>query len=280
MLLNKVCVYGATGKYGSYHLKRMINYGTNVACGVSKNKLIDQIEGVKIYQSLSEFREEVDTAVLFVPPQNVFEAFLDAAENGVKNIVIITEHVPVHDTLKMLKIAKEKGIRMVGPNCPGIIDPHRRIKVGIMPEKYFKPGSVAIISRSGTLMYETAKHLSEGPGVSIALGLGGDPIVGTNVTEAFNIVKAMGYEKVLLIGEIGGDDELRGVDHALKIGFLSENIVAFFAGRHAPEGKRMGHAGAIIEGERGKVSFKEKKLRELNLRVVRFPWEVIKAWGS
>jgi succinyl-CoA synthetase alpha subunit len=275
---NTVCVYGGTGRYGSYHLKRMIEYGTNVVCVVSKNKHIQRIDGVPVYQSLSESFEKPDTAVFFVPPQNVLEAFKDAVDNGVVNFVIITEHVPVHDTLKMLKLAREKGARIVGPNCPGVINPHERVKVGIMPEKYFKAGNVAIISRSGTLMYETAKHLSEGPGVGVALGLGGDPVVGTNVSEAFEIVKKLGYEKVLLIGEIGGEDEVRGVEHALKIGFSPENIVVFFAGRHAPEGKRMGHAGAIIEGERGKVSFKEQRLKELGVKVVKFPWEVKDAW--
>lgn len=277
---NKVCVYGGTGKYGSYHMKKMIEYGTNVVCCVSKNKYIDKIDGINVYQSLSEFNGEVDTAIFFVPAQNVLEAFTDAIENGVKNVVIITEHVPVHDSLKMLKLAKSNGVNIVGPNCPGVIHPHENFKVGIMPEKYFRPGSVAIISRSGTLMYETAKHISDGPGVSIALGLGGDPIVGTNVAEGFEILKGLGYEKVLLIGEIGGEDEIRGVEYAIKVGFSPENIVAFFAGRHAPEGKRMGHAGAIIEGERGKISFKEFYLKQLGIRTVSFPWEVRNVWKS
>ncbi|MGC9771386.1 succinate--CoA ligase subunit alpha [Fervidobacterium islandicum] len=277
---DRVCVYGGTGRYGSFHLKKMIEYGTKVNCVVSKNRLVREIEKVGVYQSLSQFPDHIDTAIFFVPAQYVLEAFNDAVENGVKKIVVITEHVPIHDSIRMVSIAKSKGVILIGPNCPGVIHPKERFKVGIMPEKYFAPGSVAIISRSGTLMYETAKHLSEGPGVSIALGLGGDPIVGTNVAEAFEVLKSMGYDKVLLIGEIGGEDEIRGVEHALKIGFEPKNIVAFFAGRHAPEGKRMGHAGAIIEGDRGKISFKENYLKNLGVRVVKFPWEVLNAWKN
>ncbi|MEJ5258130.1 MAG: CoA-binding protein [Fervidobacterium sp.] len=277
----RVCVYGATGKYGSYHLKRMLEYGTNVVCGVSKNRIVKSIENIPVVVSLEDYVSKlgpVDTAILFVPAPSVLEAFQDAASNGVKNCVIITEHVPVHDTLKVLKLAKYQGINVIGPNCPGVIHPLEKVKVGIMPERYFKPGKVAIISRSGTLMYETAKYLSDGIGVAVGLGLGGDPVVGTNVSEAFDTVKKLGYDKVLVIGEIGGEDEISGIKHALKIGFLPKDIVAFFAGRHAPEGKKMGHAGAIVEGEKGKVQYKESILNEMGIRVVKFPWEVGNAW--
>uniref|UniRef100_A0A7C4CDY0 CoA-binding protein n=1 Tax=Fervidobacterium thailandense TaxID=1008305 RepID=A0A7C4CDY0_9BACT len=274
---DKVCVYGITGRYGSFHTKRMLEYGTNIVCGVSKNVSVREVHGVPVYNSLRNFVEqhgEVSTAIFFVPSQHIFEAFEDALLAGVEKFVIITEHVPIHDTLEMVRAVRRERKVLIGPNCPGVIYPQERLKIGIMPEKYFKPGEFAIISRSGTLMYEMAKILSEGPGLGLCLGLGGDPIVGTNVAEAFEIVKEHGFEKVLIIGEIGGEDEVRGVEHALKIGFRPENIYAFFAGRHAPEGKRMGHAGAIVEGEKGKVWYKERAMIQMGVKVVRLPWEL------
>ncbi len=273
---NSVCVYGITGKYGSYHTKKMLEYGTNIVCGVSKNKDVKKFLGKPIFNSLSETDMKPDTAIFFVPAPYMYDAFVDAVQNGVKNFVVITEHIPLHDTLKMVEFVKNNKLTIIGPNCPGIIHPKEKVKLGIMPERYFKEGKICIISRSGTLMYEVAKNISEEDGVGIALGLGGDPVVGTNVSEAFEIVKKLGYEKVVLIGEIGGEEEVKGVEYALSIGFKAENIKIFFAGRHAPEGKRMGHAGAIIEGEKGTIKYKEKKLKEFGVVVVKFPWELRK----
>lgn len=272
---SKICVYGITGRYGRYHTKKMKDYGTNIVCGISRNDQQKHFLDIPVLKSLRQFcHDKVDTAIFFVPAPFLYEAFLDAFENGVKNFIVITEHVPIHDTLKMVKLVKENKLTLIGPNCPGIIRPRERVKLGIMPEKYFKDGEICIISRSGTLMYEVAKNISEEFGIGVALGLGGDPIVGTNVAEAFEIVKNLGYEKVVLIGEIGGEDEIKGVEHAIKIGFKPGFIKAYFAGRHAPEGKRMGHAGAIIEGERGTIKYKEKQLREYGVSVVKFPWEL------
>jgi succinyl-CoA synthetase alpha subunit len=261
----------------------MIEYGTKIVCGVSKNPDIKEIYGVPIYNTLERYKEKhkemnVETAIFFVPAPHVLEAFMDAYKNGVKKYVIITEHVPIHDALKIVSIVKENEAKdqltVVGPNCPGVIFPKEKVKLGIMPEKYFNDGEIAIISRSGTLMYEVAKHVSDKYGISIGIGLGGDPIIGTNVSEAFENLSKLGFEKVILIGEIGGEDEVNGVQRALKLGFKPDNIVCFFAGRHAPEGKRMGHAGAIVEGEHGTISYKESKMKEFGVRVVRFPWEV------
>ncbi len=257
-----VCIYGITGKYGSYHTEKMNAYGTNIVCGISKRG-IDNFKGIPVYTSLKYSKENPNTAIFFIPASQVLSAFIDAVENGIKKIVIITEHVPIHDMLKILKISKEKNVKVVGPNCPGVIIP-QEIKLGIMPEKYFKKGKYAIISRSGTLMYEVANIVSNKSGISIAIGLGGDPIVGTNVEEAFDEIINLGIKDVVLIGEIGGEDEVLGVMKARSKGY-DGRIISFFAGRYAPEGVRMGHAGAIIEGERGKISYKETELKKYNV---------------
>lgn len=259
---DKVCVYGITGRYGSYHTKKMLEYGTNIVCGISKRK-IDNFNGVPVYSSLSRAKEKPNIAILFVPPHEVLNAFYDATENGIEKIVIITEHVPIHDVYKMIKISKQKGIKLIGPNSPGIIVPGE-IKVGIMPDKYFKRGKYGIISRSGTLMYEIANIISQVSGIKIAIGLGGDPIVGTNVAEAFEDIEKAGIEDVILIGEIGGEDEVRGVKKAREKGFKGR-IITFFAGRYAPEGVRMGHAGALIEGNNGRISYKEEALSKYDV---------------
>lgn len=255
--LDKVCVYGITGRYGSYHTMKMLEYGTNIVCGISKRK-VDNFNGIPVYSSLSKSEERPTIAILFVPAPEVLNAFYDAVENGIEKVIVITEHVPIHDVYKMFKISEEKGIKLIGPNSPGIIVPGE-IKVGIMPDKYFKKGSYGIISRSGTLMYEIANIVSQVSGIRIAIGLGGDPIVGMNVAEAFEEVKKLGIEDVILIGEIGGVDEVRGVRKARENGFRGR-IITFFAGRFAPEGVKMGHAGALIDGNSGKISYKEEVL--------------------
>ncbi|ABV34018.1 MULTISPECIES: succinate--CoA ligase subunit alpha [Pseudothermotoga] len=273
---DRVCVYGITGKYGSHHTIKMKNYGTNIICGVSKRK-ITEFEGIPVYKTLKEAKENPDTAIIFVPKEEVLNAFLDAVENSIKKIVIISEHVPIHDALKITKISKKLGIKVVGPNCPGVIVPGE-VKVGIMPEKYFKPGEFALISRSGTLMYEIARIISKADGIKIAMGLGGDPVVGTNVAEAFDEIENMSIRKVMVIGEIGGNDEVNGIKYAREKGFDGE-IFSFFAGRYAPEGVRMGHAGAIIEGESGRVQYKEEKLRQYDVKTIRNLFELEKIFN-
>lgn len=260
--LDRVCVYGITGRYGSHHTRKMLEYGTNIVCGVSKRNS-GMFEGIPVYSSLEKSKEKANIAIFFVPPHEVLNAFHDAVENGIEKIIVVTEHVPIHDVYKMVKISKEKGVTLVGPNSPGIIVPEE-IKVGIMPVKYFKKGRYGIISRSGTLMYEIASIVSQIDGVSIAIGLGGDPIVGTNVAEAFDEIEKLGINDVILIGEIGGEDEVRGVIKAREKGFKGR-IVTFFAGRYAPEGVKMGHAGAFIDNESGKINYKEKRLSEYDV---------------
>jgi len=266
----RVCVQGITGRYGKYHTKKMKEYGTNIVCGVSKNKKIDQIEGIPVYNNMKEAveRTNADTSIIFIPAPKVLEAATEALDNGIKKLIIITEHVPQHDSLKIFNLAKEKNAVMVGPNCPGVILPGI-MKLGIMPESSFKPGDVAIISRSGTLMYEVAHHISKNSsGVKIGIGLGGDPVIGTNVSQAMDFVISGGIKKVVLVGEVGGSDEITGIAEGLKKGFKGE-IQAFFAGRSVPKGKTMGHAGAIIEGLEGTIEYKEKKLMEMGVSTFR-----------
>ncbi|HPJ90167.1 MAG TPA: CoA-binding protein [Thermotogota bacterium] len=271
----RVCVQGITGKFGRYHTGKMQAYGTNIVCGISPNKEVDEVHGIKVYQNIKRAVAETaaDTSILFVPAKFVYEAVNDAIDAGIKKIIIITEHVPQLDTLRIvrrvnaLNAQNEEQITLIGPNCPGMIIPDV-MKIGIMPEAAFMPGDVAVISRSGTLMYEVAKHLStESSGVKIAIGLGGDPVIGTNVAEAMDFIIKEGIKKVVIVGEVGGNDEILGIKSALEKGFNGE-IQVFFAGRSAPKGKKMGHAGAIVGGFEETIEHKEKVLNEMGIKTI------------
>ena len=277
----RVMVQGITGKYGRFHTEKMLNYGTKILCGTSKNLSEKNVHGVPVFESVKECVEKygVDTSIVFVPAPYAKEAVMESLQNGIKKIVIITEHIPVHDTLEFVNYAKQVGATIVGPNCPGVIVPGK-IKLGIMPEKYFKQGSVAIISRSGTLMYEIASFVSRAKGISVAIGLGGDPIIGTNMHEAFKFLMGREINEVVVIGEIGPSFEVDGIRKAIDEGFIGK-ITAFFAGRYAPKGKRMGHAGAIVEGETGTVQYKEMVLEKIGVIISKTPSqiaEVIEKW--
>ncbi|MDN5341698.1 CoA-binding protein [Oceanotoga sp. DSM 15011] len=264
----RVCVQGITGKYGQFHTKKMKEYGTNIVCGVSKNDLIDEVYDIPVLKTMKEAVEKynADTSIIFIPAKNVKSAVLEAIESGIKKIIIITEHVPVHDMLIIKSKADENKVLIIGPNCPGIILPERS-KIGIMPEKAFKKGDIAIISKSGTLMYEIADYLSNNStGISIGIGLGGDMIIGTGLKEAFDYIIENKIKKVIIIGEVGGSEEIKGIRYALENNYDGK-IKAFFAGRTAPKGKTMGHAGAIIEGYEGSIEYKEKVLSDLNIKV-------------
>ena len=273
----RICVQGITGKFGRYHTGKMKLYGTNIVCGISPNEEIEEVHGIKVYQDIKRAVEETsaDTSILFVPARFVYDAVNDAIDAGIRKIIIITEHVPQLDTLRIVKRVKElndhhdgEPITLIGPNCPGMIIPDV-MKLGIMPETAFKSGDVAVISRSGTLMYEVAKHLStESSGVKIALGLGGDPVIGTNVAEAMDFIITEGIKKVVIVGEVGGSDEITGIKSALAKGFEGE-IQTFFAGRSAPKGKKMGHAGAIVGGFEETIEHKEKILEEMGIKTIK-----------
>ncbi|BBE30534.1 succinate--CoA ligase subunit alpha [Tepiditoga spiralis] len=264
----KVCVQGITGKSGSFHTKKMKEYGTNIVCGTSKNTNINFVHNVPVVNSVKKAVEiyHADTSIIFVPAKFAREAILDAINNGIKKIIIITEHIPQHDMLEVYKYAKAKNIIIIGPNCPGMILTNIS-KIGIMPERAFKAGDTAIISRSGTLMYEVSNYISMySTGVKVAIGLGGDPIIGTSIAEAFDYIIDNNIKKVIIIGEVGGNDEITGIEYALNKQYNGK-IKVFFAGRTAPKGKRMGHAGAIIEGFEGSIEYKEEKLFQMGIPV-------------
>ncbi|MDA4121132.1 MAG: succinate--CoA ligase subunit alpha [Thaumarchaeota archaeon] len=272
-----VIIQNITGRYGRLHAKLMLDYGTNVAAGATPGKGGQSVEGVPVYNTVAEAVEKTGAraSVLFVPAEFSLSAGKEALDAGVKLLVVITEHIPVRDTLKLIGLAQSAGASIVGPNCPGLIVPSEKVKMGIMPAPSFAPGNVALFSRSGTLMYEIAGQLSgNGLGQSIALGIGGDPVTGTTMNECLDFVESIEDTKaVVVVGEIGGDAEERLARHIAKSAF-SKPVVAYIAGRHAPKEKKLGHAGAIIYGNYGTAESKINALREAGARVAMTPMEV------
>jgi succinyl-CoA synthetase alpha subunit len=272
-----VIVQNITGKYGRLHTKLMLEYGTNVVAGATPGKGDQNVEGVPVFNSVSEAAGKTGskTSVLFVPAEFLYSAGEEALNAGIKLLVVITEHVPIRDTLRLIQLAQSKGATMIGPNCPGLIVPSQHVKLGIMPALSFAIGSVALFSRSGTLMYEIAGQLTgAGFGQTVALGMGGDPINGTTPIECLDFAEKMDETKaVVVVGEIGGDAEERLARHLQKSGF-KKPVVAYIAGRHAPKEKKMGHAGAIIYGDYGTAESKIKALTEAGVKVAMTPAEV------
>lgn len=267
----KVLVQGITGREGSFHTKLMLSYGTRIVAGVTPGKGGLNVHGVPVYDSIREALEEhpdINASIIFVPARFAKDAVLEAITNRIKLIVVITEHIPLHDELLMIRYGKLRGTIIIGPNTPGIINPSEKCKVGIMPAKFFKKGVVGLISRSGTLAYEVARRLSEvNLGISTFVGLGGDPVVGLNMIDAVNLFNEDPYTKSLVvIGEIGGVMEERLADYLFK-NPIEKPIIAFIAGRAAPKGKRMGHAGAIAYSDEGTAESKVRKLREVGIPV-------------
>ncbi len=273
----KVIVQGATGKMGAAHTKRMLSYGTQVVAGVTPGKGGEKVPGtdVPVFDTVREAAEKTGAtcSVIFVPPYLVLDAGCEAIDAGMSLLVVITEGMPPQDTAKLTSMAKSRGVRMIGPNCPGIITPGQTL-LGILPGMIFKPGPVGMVSRSGTLTYEIALALSDADhGQSTCVGIGGDPVKGMEYPEvltAFN--NDPDTEVIVLIGEIGGNAEEEAA------AFVKENIkkpvVAYIAGQTAPPGKRMGHAGAIISGGKGTAQSKMKALQEAGIEVALTPREV------
>ena len=272
ILVNKktrVLIQGITGREGQFHTQQMLEYGTVIAAGVTPGKGGQKLSGVPIFETIRDaVREEgVNASCIFVPPPFAADAIIEAASAGIEVIACITEGIPILDMVKVAAFLKGKETVLIGPNCPGIISPGET-KVGIMPAPIHKPGSVGVISRSGTLTYEVVDQLTRaGLGQSTCIGIGGDPIVGTTFIDLLKRFKDDPQtEGVILIGEIGGSSEEEAAEY-IKAAF-NKPVISFIAGRTAPQGKRMGHAGAIISGGMGKASDKIKALQSAGINVV------------
>jgi succinyl-CoA synthetase alpha subunit len=272
---SKIIVQGFTGKEGSFHAEQMIEYGTNVVGGVTPDKGGTMHLERPVFNTVSEAVQETgaDVSVIFVPPPFGADAIMEAAEAGIRLIVCITEGIPVQDMIKVKEYLRCTGSRLIGPNCPGIITPGEA-KVGIMPGFIHKPGIVGIVSRSGTLTYEAVDQLTKaGLGQTTAIGIGGDPIVGTSTCDAVQLfMEDPATRGIVLIGEIGGHMESEAA------AWLSENrhkpVVAFIAGATAPKGRTMGHAGAIIGGKDDTAEAKKQVLRDAGVIVVDSPADI------
>lgn len=266
-----VLVQGITGHHGSYHAPLMKEYGTNIVCGVTPGKGGQQIAGVPVYDSVKEARKKhnVQWSVMFVPAREARQAALEAIEQGL-HLVIITEGIPVHDTLAIIGAARRKKRVVIGPNCPGIVIPNET-KLGIMPGQIFVQGNVGVVSRSGTLTYEIVHQLStNGIGQSIVIGIGGDMTVGFSFSDMLAMFeKDRRTKQIVLIGEIGGTFEEEAATFIKKS--ISKPVVAYIAGRTAPEGKQMGHAGAIIMNGKGTYAAKVKALEDAKVHIAETP---------
>ncbi len=272
-----VIVQGITGTYGSLHANYMIAYGTNVVAGVTPGKGGQKFEDkIPIYNSVKEAVKATgaNISIIYTPAKFFLSAAKDALDAGIKLLVAIPEHVPIRDTLEAIEMAKQRNAIIIGPNTPGILIPEL-IKVGIMPPMPFKEGKIAVLSKSGTLLYEISDALSKaGFGQSITIGVGGDPVNGTRLIDAFDMIKDIpDLEGLVVVGEIGGDSEEMLAQRIIESGF-KKPTVAYIAGRSAPKEKRMGHAGAIVMGTYGSAESKVSMFNKANIPVAKRPAEV------
>lgn len=267
----RVVIQGITGKQGSYHAKKMLEYNVNVVAGITPGKGGQQVHGVTVYDTVAAAKKEhqLDASMIMVPPAGVLDAAIEAIENKISLIVIITEFVPVHDSLIIRNMARESGLRVVGPNTIGVISPGKS-KVGIMPGYIYSEGNVGIISRSGTLTHEISSNLTyKGIGQSTCVCIGGDPVKGTDFVDALKLFREDDQtETVVMIGEIGGAGEELAARYVIENGY-PKKIVAFIAGQTAPAGKKMGHAGAIVSKGFGTADSKINSLSEAGINVAR-----------
>ena len=273
---SKVLVQGFTGSEGTFHSEQMIEYGTNVVCGVTPGKGGSTHLNKPVYNSVQEavINEDINTSIIFVPPAFAADAIMESAESGIKTIVAITEGIPVSDMTKVVSYIKEKNVRLIGPNCPGIITPEEA-KIGIMPGFVFQKGNIGIVSKSGTLTYEAADQVVKaGYGISTAIGVGGDPIIGTTLLDSVQLfMNDESTDLIVLIGEIGGQLEIDAAKWVAENG-NKKPVVGFIAGETAPKGRKMGHAGAIIGGKDDTATAKKRIMRESGISVVDSPADI------
>jgi succinyl-CoA synthetase alpha subunit len=270
----KLVISGLTGREGSFHGLRNRSYGTDVVAGVTPGKGGQDVEGIPIYNEIKEAVEEqgANTSMIFVPARFAAAAIDEAIASGVDTVIAITEGIPVLDMLRTYWKAKEAGVRLIGPNCPGVLSPGKS-NVGIIPAQFFDPGSIGVVSKSGTLTYQIGNELKQaGVGNSSIVGIGGDPIVGSDFIDILTLYEADDEtELIVMVGEIGGDAEERAADFIAEQ--VAKPVVAYIAGFTAPPGKQMGHAGAIISGSSGTAEAKKEALEERGVRVGRSPTE-------
>jgi succinyl-CoA synthetase alpha subunit len=273
----KLIVQGITGRDGSFHTKQMLEYGTKVVGGVTPGKGGQKFEdAVPVFNTVHEAVQKTgaNTSVIYVPPMYAADAMMEAADAGIKFIVCITEGVPVLDMTKVYPFVKEKGARLLGPNCPGLITPGES-KVGIIPGRICTPGNIGVVSRSGTLTYEVVYQLTRaGMGQSTCVGIGGDPINGTNFIDCLEAFEKDPKTKaVAMMGEIGGTDEQEAAEFVQK--HMKKPVVGFIAGQTAPPGRRMGHAGAIISGSAGTAAEKIEAFEKAGMGVAKRPMDFV-----
>jgi len=278
ILVNKqtrLLVQGITGREGSFHTTQMVEYGTNVVAGVTPGKAGESVAGVPVFNTLADAVAETgaNTSIIYVPARFAPDAIYEAVDNGIELVICITEGVPVNDMVPVYHYVKACGSRLIGPNCPGLITPGEA-KAGIMPGFIHEPGKVGLVSRSGTLTYEVVDALTKaGMGQSTAVGIGGDPVIGTSFVDTLRLFQDdPDTEAIVLIGEIGGSDEEDAAAFVKE--YVTKPMAGFIAGQTAPPGKRMGHAGAIISGGSGTAADKIAALENAGVRVAQSPSQV------
>jgi succinyl-CoA synthetase (ADP-forming) alpha subunit (EC 6.2.1.5) len=273
----RVIVQGITGSQGQFHTGQMLAFGTQIVGGVNFSKAGQEVHGVPVFATVHEAVEKTgaNASVMFVPAPGVKDAAFEAIHAGIKVLVLIPEHVPTQETMEIIAYAQQKGVRVIGPNTFGIISPGTKTKLGIMPNHIYKPGPVGIVARSGTLSYEIAYNLSNaGLGQTTVIGMGGDRVIGTNFVDALELFNSdPETEAIVMVGEIGGIQEELAAEYIKE--HVRKPVVAYLAGKSAPPGKRMGHAGAIIEGNRGTYQSKVEALTAAGVKVAELPWQIV-----